>query len=175
MTYKTEALSEMLLFAERLHRIRSLPDDSRLHCDEFQAAIDEQIAHIKKHLEPSPGEHVARMVDLAFKTLNHDLPDAEVLATYYHLLAEIPQDILTQATRLMLRSLYARPAPADWFREAGPLIAARRSDLWKVSFIKWTLNPANQYKRCSWFNDELPDFSVLKPAKSIAPPAPMLQ
>lgn len=116
----------MLRSASLYGRTHLLPDD--LH-DKAPVALQQA----KDRLIRADGETIIEVIELIFETLNQELPNEKQIATWIHLLAEYPEDILRASARDMLKKHFGKPVPADLCRYAQPRLDERTRDLHRLS------------------------------------------
>jgi hypothetical protein len=87
------------------------------------------LTYLRSRLGKTEKIVVAQVIEMAFRTLEKPLPEPEVLALYYSILQDYPEDLLRKATKEILRQLYGgRPKPADWCKHMDPWLEERRKE-----------------------------------------------
>ena len=87
------------------------------------------LTYLRDRLQKTDKMVVAQVIEMAFRTLEKPLPEPEVLALYYSILSDYPEDLLRKATKEILRQLYGgRPKPADWCKHMDPWLDQRKKE-----------------------------------------------
>lgn len=97
--------------------------------DEIREKAGEAVQQAQDRLTPAAGDVIVEVIELVFETLGQELPQDKQLATWLHLLAEYPEDVLRASARDMLKSHYGKPVPSDLCRHAQPRLDERNRDL----------------------------------------------
>jgi hypothetical protein len=106
------------------------PTDRRIDLlrgsESLRLRVEGAITALRRELEPASDGEVAKAIFDAFTALSLAVPSEQTLEYWYDELAHYPADILAEATRQVIRSVFNKPTIADFVRAADPLYQQRR-------------------------------------------------
>lgn len=98
-------------------------------------------------LTPTTTDRVIAALDLVAETLSVETPSERAIAVYCQLLCELPEDVLLDATRAVLKShaFNSFPRPADFLRHAESAVRERKAIVSRLTSLKARLHVARLY------------------------------